>query len=119
MSPDSTSPEVGVEVWAKGLNYTSDSDTTDNQGNATITIDYPYGPKIDIFGQKASQDYYTFHEQLDVVAEDLTAPDLNVSTTFGLVDTFAANLPGIIQADASEDDYSLWVDVDDSGLHLC
>ncbi len=118
MSPDSVNPEVGVEVWAEGLDYISDSDITDDQGNATITIDYSYGPEIDIFGQKASQDYYTFHEQLDVVAADLTAPDLTALTTFGLVDTFAANLPGVVQADASEDEFSLWVDVDESG-YVC
>ncbi|MBS3741925.1 MAG: immune inhibitor A [Candidatus Cloacimonetes bacterium] len=115
MSPDSTEPEVGVEVWAEGLNYTSDSDITDDDGNATINIDYPYGPGIDIYGQKSGQSYYTFHEEIEVVASEFSSPELNVSTTFGLADTFAANLPGVIHAFATEDDYELWVDVDESG----
>jgi len=116
LSPDSITPEVGVNVWAEGLDYISDTVVTNDDGIANLTVNYPFGPIVQIYGQRPENDYYTFHEELHVIADDLTNPDLTVTTNFGLEDTFALNLPGTIYAYVENDETTLWISIDDSLL---
>jgi len=116
MAPDSISPQVGVDVWAEGLNYTSAIEVTDVTGTAVLNVNYNYGPTLKIYGQNPGDDYYLFNEEVNVTALDLTNPSLNVTTDFGLADTFALNLEGTIEASADEDNYTLWVNVDGAGF---
>ncbi|MDP8285078.1 MAG: C25 family cysteine peptidase, partial [Candidatus Electryonea clarkiae] len=116
MAPDSISPQVGVDVWAEGLNYVSATEVTDATGTALLNVNYSYGPTLQIYGQNPGDDYFLFHEEVNVTALDLTNPSLGVTTDFGLADTFALNLEGTIEADADEADFTLWVNVDGAGF---
>jgi len=108
MDSDGNNPEVGVDVWADGLGYETDPVSTDSNGEAVITIDYPFGPELNIKGQRPDDDYQLFDETLAVNATALTNPDLNVTTYFGMIDTFGMNLPGTIHKNVGEDDTQLW-----------
>ncbi|MCK4357976.1 MAG: T9SS type A sorting domain-containing protein [Candidatus Cloacimonetes bacterium] len=116
LSPDSLSPEVGVNVWAEGLGYASETVITDDNGIANLTVDYPFGPSIQIYGKRPENNYYTFQEEIIVIAEDLTNPDIIVTTYIGLEDTFALNLPGTVEAFVENDTTTLWINFDDSGF---
>ncbi|HEX37367.1 MAG TPA: T9SS type A sorting domain-containing protein [Candidatus Cloacimonetes bacterium] len=116
LDPDGVTPQPGVNVWAEGLDYTSDTEVTDDSGMATIDVNYQYGPSLKILGQNPGDDYYLFQEQIAVNALDLTNPEISVTTTFGLVDTFALNLEGTLNATADEDNFTLWINVDGAGF---
>ncbi|MDP8314185.1 MAG: C25 family cysteine peptidase [Candidatus Celaenobacter antarcticus] len=116
MAPDSVSPQVGVDVWAEGLDYISATEVTDAAGIAVLNVNYCYGPTLQIYGQNPGDEYFLFHEEVNVTALDLTNPSLDVTTDFGLIDTFALNLEGTIEADADEADITLWVNVDGAGF---
>jgi len=118
MAPDSISPQVGVEVWAEGLDYISDTEITDATGTVVLDVNYSYGPTLNIYGINPGDNFFLFQETVNVNAVDLTDPSLNVTTNFGLTDTFALNLEGIIGAYAVQDDITLWINVDDTGYML-
>jgi len=109
---DGVTPEVGVNVWAEGLEYTTTPVATDAAGQAVLTIDYPYGPVLAIHGQRPADSYLLFTEQLGVNALALTAPDLTVSTGIGMVDMFPLNLPGTLNATVGEAGATLFAFVD-------
>ncbi|MBS3768353.1 MAG: carboxypeptidase regulatory-like domain-containing protein, partial [Candidatus Cloacimonetes bacterium] len=113
MDSDGTNPEVGVNVWADGLGYTTDPVVTDSNGEAVLTVEYPFGPELSIKGQRPDDDYQLFDEALAVAATPLTDPDLNVTTNFGMVDTFGMNLPGTIHKYVGEDDTKIWAKLND------
>lgn len=96
----SGTPWQGLEVWAEGFGYRSETVLTDVAGNATLTIDYPYGPALDLVAKDPAVSYRLFTRPLPVVAAPLAGADLSVSTSFGLSDGFAANLPGTLAASA-------------------
>ncbi|MEA3476163.1 MAG: C25 family cysteine peptidase [Candidatus Cloacimonadota bacterium] len=114
LDSDGIEPEVGVNVWAMGLDYEIDSVATDTSGVAILTINYQFGPSLSIFGQRPDDSYLLFDELLYVIALDLADPDLEVTTDFGLTDGFAMNLPGIIHAYCSEDETTLWAKLNDN-----
>jgi hypothetical protein len=95
---ETMAPLAGVEMWAAGLGYVGDSAFTDAKGQATILVDYAYGPSVTIECKKASDTTPSFDTSLPVTAIDLPTPDLKVQTDFGLADKFAANLPGTLVA---------------------
>lgn len=99
---DGTTPQPGVDIWAAGLDYVTTPVSTDASGQAVITIDYPYGPSIDVVGRRTADPYELFRLPLPVTALPLTAPDLAVTTAIGLADTFALNLPGTLVATVTE-----------------
>jgi len=105
---DGVTPQPGIDVWAEGLDYATTPVTTDALGVAVITVDYPYGPSLDIVGQDPAVSYRLFTETLDVNAATLAAPDLSVTTTIGLTDTLALNLPATIHRTASEAGAVTW-----------
>ena len=102
LGEDGVTPEVGVNVWASGLGYSTAPVATDANGQAVLSIDYQYGPSLDIIGQRPADSYLLFTEVLGVNALALTSPDLSVSTTIGMVDMFPLNLPGTLNATVGE-----------------
>ncbi len=105
---DGVTPRVGVEVWAAGLEYQSESAFTDATGYCTITVDYPYGPSIDIVGKDPADPWDLFREPIVVNALPLSLPYLSVTTDIGLNDAFALNLPGTLHAQVSEPGHTLY-----------
>lgn len=105
---DGTTPIPGVEVWADGLDYESGHSFTAADGYCTLTVNYPYGPSIDIVGKRPGDSYELFREPLRVNALNLVLPNLWVTTDIGLNDSFALNLPGTLRATAGPSGYTLW-----------
>ena len=113
MDSDGINPEVGVNVWAEGLGYTSNVSVTDANGEAVLSINYPFGPSLQILGQRPDEDFLLFEEVLGMVAQSLTSPDIDVTTTFGLYDTLAMNLEGTLNQYCTEDGTELWAKLND------
>jgi subtilisin-like proprotein convertase family protein len=105
---DGMTPQVGIDVWAEGLSYSTPPVATDENGQAVLTIDYPYGPSVDIAGQDPAETYRLFTEPLAVTALPLTSPDLWVTTDIGLVDAFPLNLPATLHAQVGEPGHTLY-----------
>jgi hypothetical protein len=102
MDSDGVVPQAGINVWAEGMGYATAPVMTDANGQAVISVNYAYGPTLDIVGQDPAESYRLFTEQVAVNALDLTAPDLTVSTDIGLNDAFALNLPGTLHGSVGE-----------------
>lgn len=109
LDSDGINPEIGVNVWAEGLNYTSAVEVTDDNGQAVLSINYPFGPDIAICGQRPDEDFLLFNEEIDVNAQSLSGPDIDVTTTFGLYDTLAMNLEASVNQHYIDDNTTLWV----------
>jgi subtilisin-like proprotein convertase family protein len=105
---DGTTPRPGVNVWAEGVEYASGVSMTGADGYCTITVNYPYGPTIDIVGQDPAEAWELFRTPLTVNAA-LVPLDFEVTTDIGLEDQFALNLPGTIEGDCREPDYTMFV----------
>jgi subtilisin-like proprotein convertase family protein len=113
LGADGFTPQEGIEVWAEGLDYATTPVLTDATGVAVVTVDYPYGPSVDIVGHEPGTPYELFREALTVNALALSGPDLSVTTDIGLSDAFALNLPGTLTATVSEPGAELWAELPD------
>ena len=102
MDSEGVVPQAGINVWAEGMGYATAPVMTDASGQAVISVNYAYGPTLDIVGQDPAETYRLFTEQVAVNALDLTSPDLTVATDIGLSDAFALNLPGTLHATVGE-----------------
>jgi len=109
MDSDGTTPMVGIDVWAEGLGYTTVPVATDASGVAVVDVIYPFGPSLDIVGQDPGESYELFREALTVNAADLAAPDLFVTTDFGMSDMFGVDLPGTLNATVAEPRHTLYL----------
>jgi subtilisin-like proprotein convertase family protein len=93
MEEDGVTPKPGINIWAEGLQYATTPVATDASGVAVISVNYPYGPSLDIVGQDPAESYRLFTEQVTVNALAIPAPDLYVTTSIGMNDMFPLNLP--------------------------
>ena len=107
--PDGITPLAGIDVWAEGLGYATVPVATDINGVAVINVDYPFGPTLGIVGQDPAETYLLFDETIMVNALPLTAPDLDVTTAFGMTDQYGLNLPGTMNATVTEPGHTLFV----------
>jgi len=108
LESDNITPKPNVNIWAEGLDYATTPVPTDVNGVAVITVNYPYGPTLNIVGQEIGESYRLFTEQVGVNAMSMASPDLYVTTDIGLSDAFALNLPGTLHATVSEPGFTLW-----------
>ena len=108
MDSEGINPEIGVNVWAEGLDYTSAVAVTDNNGEAMLSINYQFGPDIAICGQRPDEDFLLFDESITVDALALTDPDIDVTTSIGLYDTLAMNLEASINQYVTDNGTTLW-----------
>jgi hypothetical protein len=104
---DGVTPQVGIEVWAEGWDYTTTPAVTDEHGMAVLSLNCPYGPTLTVLGQDPALPYRQFERDLTVKAPSLLAPDLSVHTGLGLVDTFALDWPGVLRATLDEPGHTL------------
>ncbi len=116
MDAAGTVPQVGINVWAEGLDYSIAPVVTDANGQAVINVNYAYGPTLDIVGQDPADSFRLFTEQVTVNAADLTSPDLTVSTDIGLSDSFALNLPGTLTANVTEGGATVFAHLPDGSV---
>jgi subtilisin-like proprotein convertase family protein len=114
MEEDGVTPKPGIDVWAEGLQYQTTPVATDASGVAVISVDYPYGPTLDIVGQDPNETYRLFTEQVQVNAQPLSG-DLTVATDIGLVDAFPLNLPGYLSTDVGAP-YTLFAQLPDGTI---
>jgi subtilisin-like proprotein convertase family protein len=108
MEADGITPIPGIDIWAEGLAYATTPVATDMSGEAVITVNYPYGPTLDIVGKDPAEPYRLFTEPITVNASAMLNPDLFVTTDIGLDDAFALNLPGTLHAVVKELKHTLW-----------
>jgi subtilisin-like proprotein convertase family protein len=108
LEADGITPQVGIDVWAEGLGYSTTPVATNSSGVAVVNVDYPYGPTLDIVGQDPAVTYRLFTEPVAVNAGTLFLPDLTVVTSIGLTDTLALNLPAQLQRSVAEPGAVLW-----------
>ncbi len=116
LDADGIDPQPGIEVWAEGLEYATTPVTTDASGEAVFTVNYPYGPTLDICGQDPQETYRLFTEPITCRALRLTAPDLTVTTDIGMFDMFALNLPGTLHATVNQPGHILYAQLPDGTL---
>jgi hypothetical protein len=95
---DGTTPKPGIDIWAEGVGYSTGASTTGADGYCQLSLDYPYGPSLDICGQDPAETWLLFREPLTVNADPLTNVAMRVSTDIGLSGAFALNLPGTLEA---------------------
>ena len=105
---DGVTPRPGVEIWADGLDYDAGHVFTDATGYCSFTVNYPYGPSLDIVGQEPGEAYELFRNAIEVVAVPLFGVGLSVTTEIGLSNQFALNLPGTLHASVMEPGHTLW-----------
>ena len=115
MDSDGINPEIGVNVWAEGLDFTSDIIVTDTNGEAVLSINFQFGPTLQICGQRPGDDYLLFNEALIINALSLTDPNIDVTTTFGLYDTLAMNLEATINQYCTDNGTMLWAKLNNNG----
>lgn len=115
MDSDGINPEIGVNVWAEGLDYASTVAVTDANGEAILALNYQFGPSLQICGQRPDEDYLLFDEILTVNSLSLTNPDIDVTTTFGLYDTLAMNMEASINQYCTDDGTTLWAKLNENG----
>ena len=108
LDAEGINPQPGIDIWAEGLGYSTTPVATGPDGVAVITVNYPYGPTLDIVGKDPAESYRLFTEQITVNASPLTTPDLYVTTDIGLSDAFALNLPGTLHAVVTEPGHTLY-----------
>jgi subtilisin-like proprotein convertase family protein len=113
---DGATPKPGINVWAAGLAYQTEPVVTDAAGVAVLTVDYPFGPSLDILGQDPAESYLLFTEQIAVNALHLGRPDLTVTTDIGMVDMFPLNLPATLHATADQVGFTLYARLPDGSL---
>ncbi len=116
LDADGVIPQAGVNVWAEGLNYATTPVVTNASGVAVITVNYPFGPTLDIVGKRPADSYRLFTEQVEVNALALTTPDLTVTTAIGMNDAFPLNLPGTLHAAVGQTGYTLYAQMPDGSL---
>ncbi|MCP4572275.1 MAG: T9SS type A sorting domain-containing protein [bacterium] len=117
MAEDGVTPKPGVDIWAEGLDYATTPIATDAGGVAVITVNYPYGPSLDIVGRDPADTYRLFTETIAVNALPLGNPDLAVTTDIGLNDMFPLNLPGTLHASCDQAGSTLYARMPDGSLH--
>jgi len=91
---DGVTPISSVEVWAEGYGYRGPAGFTNAAGQVTLAVNYAYGPSVKVMCRRATDAEVSFSVPLAVDAPALPAAELHVTTTFGLVDSFALNLAG-------------------------
>jgi len=97
MDADTLNPEPGVQIWAEGIGYVSDTTLSDSSGYAAVSVHYPFGPNLILKGKRPADNYFLFTDTLIVInGLPLDSSDLWVSTDFGLNNSFAKNLPGTL-----------------------
>ncbi len=116
LESDGVTPKPGIDVWAEGLQYTTVPVATNAAGVAVITVNYPYGPTLDIVGQDPDETYRLFTEQVSVNALHLGRPNLSVTTEIGMNDMFPLNLPGTLHATADQAGFTLFARLPDGSL---
>lgn len=104
---DGVTPKPGVEVWAEGFLYESGHATTDATGYCTITVDYDYGPSVEIVGREAAASYDLFRDPLEVEAGFLMGASLSATTGIGLTNQFPLHLPAVLHANTNQPVYEL------------
>ncbi len=105
---DGVTPKPGIEVWASGLLYETAHRVTGADGYCTVTVNYAYGPTLDIVGQDPAESWELFRTPIDVNATTMFGPNLSVSTNIGLANQFANNLPGTLTALVNEPGHTLY-----------
>ncbi|MCK4339213.1 MAG: choice-of-anchor J domain-containing protein, partial [Candidatus Cloacimonetes bacterium] len=106
-------PDVNIEISGLGAFGTLQG-ITDTSGTSTLNFGGYYGGSeiLNLIGWREGDGYNLFEESMEVTGGlDLTNPDIWITTTFGLSDTFGLNMPGTAHftQDETDCDYTIYI----------
>ncbi len=106
-------PDVNIEVSGLGAFGTLQG-ITDTSGTCVLNFGGNYGGTqvLNLRGWREGDGYNLFEESMEVTGGlDLTNPDIWITTTFGLSDTFGLNMPGTAHftQDETDCDHAIYV----------
>ncbi|MCK4338646.1 MAG: T9SS type A sorting domain-containing protein [Candidatus Cloacimonetes bacterium] len=106
-------PDVNIDVSGLGLFGTLEG-ITDSTGTCILNMGCQYGGTeiIQVIGWREGDNYNLFEETIDVTdGISLTNPEIWITTTFGLADTFGLNMPATVHftQDETDCDYAIYV----------
>ncbi|MCK4357968.1 MAG: T9SS type A sorting domain-containing protein [Candidatus Cloacimonetes bacterium] len=106
-------PDVNIEISGLGAFGTLQG-ITDTSGTCALNFGGHYGGTqvLNLRGWREGDGYNLFEEPMEVTGgSDLTNPDIWITTTFGLSDTFGLNMPGTAHftQDETDCDYTIYV----------
>ena len=97
MEIDGETPFPDVEIQLVDPMTYGVAATTDANGVATLTVDYPYGTELQMVGTDLATGFL-FNNSVTVTAAPLVDPDLSVQTDLDTDNVFVLNLPGTLSA---------------------
>ena len=112
---DEITPIPDVNVGASGIGlYGTIECITDSTGTCILNMGCQYGGTeiIQVIGWREGDNYNLFEETIDVTdGVSITNPEMWITTTFGLSDTFGLNMPATIHftQDETDCDYGIYV----------
>ena len=109
-------PGVNVEAYGPGI-FGDTLGVTDEDGVCVLNFGAEYGGNdlVKIKGWESGAGYYIFDEAIPITdGINLTNSDLTVTTSIGIIDTFAMNLPGRLHSVVEEDNCMLWYKINNS-----
>ncbi|MCK4359204.1 MAG: choice-of-anchor J domain-containing protein [Candidatus Cloacimonetes bacterium] len=106
-------PDVNIEISGLGAFGTLQG-ITDTSGTCALNFGGYYGGSeiLNMRGWRAGDEYDLFNEYMEVTGGlDLTDPDIWITTTFGLSDTFGLNMPATVHFTQVETDcdYAIYI----------
>ena len=97
LSDNNAQPLPGILLWAAAPGFASDTVITDADGQAELPLTAPYGPYVILTSYDPSGYYPTFRDTLYVSGgSDFSDPAISITTNYGLSDTLAPSIPGIL-----------------------
>jgi hypothetical protein len=95
VADDQGTPLVDVSIFASNYGYMSDTTLTDSTGEATLFVNYPFGPELYLFGKRNSDNYFLFRDTLMIKGSvDFTKVNYSVETNIGLTNQFGQGFEG-------------------------
>ena len=97
VSDNNFQPLSDILLWATAPGFVSDTVITDSAGQAELILEVPYGPYVILASHDPSGYYPSFRDTLYVSGGTaFTLPFLTLTTEYGLADTLAPNIPGLL-----------------------
>ena len=114
-------PNVNILITGPGV-YGTTSGITNASGSCTLNFSGEYGGDtiLNVIGWRTGDGYNLVEEPFGITGGlDLTNPEIWLTTTFGLEDTFGLNLPGTVlfSQDETGCNYGLYIVENDTSIY--
>jgi len=97
VSDNNAQPLSDIHLWATAPGFVSDTSITDSAGQAGLSITVPYGPYVILASHDPAGYYPSSRDTLYISGgTDFINPHLTITTLYGLTDTLAPKIPGML-----------------------